>query len=178
MAFNKDRWYRVRLRVTPEKIQAWLDDQPIYHYNNIPNVLATIQGFDATKPVSLLYKKNTKGEMQLVGVMYSAAPVATNEDLDMRLPISIAHWHEHINFCGPDPRAVAAGTVKVDAANSVKWVKITTKEDCDAAGGRFVPRLFGWMAHVYLFAGSDDPKVIWGGDDHGSMDVHMHHPPQ
>lgn len=29
MAFDKDRWYRVRLRVTPEKIQAWLDDQPI-----------------------------------------------------------------------------------------------------------------------------------------------------
>jgi hypothetical protein len=28
------------------------------------------------------------------------------------------------------------------------------------------------MAHVYLFAG-DDPRTIWG-DDHGSMDVHMH----
>jgi hypothetical protein len=29
MAFQKDRWYRVRVRVTPEKIQAWLDDKPI-----------------------------------------------------------------------------------------------------------------------------------------------------
>jgi hypothetical protein len=35
--------------------------------------------------------------------------------------------------------------------------------------------MFGWMAHVYMFA-SDDPKVIWG-EGHGSMDVHMHHPP-
>jgi hypothetical protein len=26
-----------------------------------------------------------------------------------------------------------------------------------------------------MFA-SDDPKVIWG-EGHGSMDVHMHHPP-
>jgi hypothetical protein len=34
-----------------------------------------------------------------------------------------------------------------------------------------------WHEHVYLFAG-DDPKTIRGGDDHGSMDVHMHHPPK
>ena len=29
MAFTKDRWYRVRVRVTPEKIQAWIDDRSI-----------------------------------------------------------------------------------------------------------------------------------------------------
>jgi hypothetical protein len=33
---------------------------------------------------------------------------------------------------------------------------------------------FGWMAHVYLFAG-DDPKVIWG-EEHATMDVHTHRP--
>lgn len=27
--FKTDRWYRVRLRVTPERIQAWLDEQSI-----------------------------------------------------------------------------------------------------------------------------------------------------
>jgi hypothetical protein len=27
--FQNDRWYAIRLRVTPEKIQAWLDDKPI-----------------------------------------------------------------------------------------------------------------------------------------------------
>jgi len=32
------------------------------------------------------------------------------------------------------------------------------------------------MAHVYLFAG-DDPKTIWGADEHGSMDVYIHPPP-
>lgn len=29
MGFARDRWYRVRLRVTPARIEAWLDDKPI-----------------------------------------------------------------------------------------------------------------------------------------------------
>ena len=33
-------------------------------------------------------------------------------------------------------------------------------------GGRFVPRIFGWMVHAEVFAG-DDPAAIWGGDEHG-----------
>jgi hypothetical protein len=158
------------------KFLPWLENQAIYHYNNIGNALATMAGFDATRPVSLLYKKDDHGELKLVGAMYSAPPNATPADLDTRLPTSIAHWHEHVDFCAASPDSVRAGVVKPDAATAAKWLKITTREECAAVGGRFVPRIFGWMAHVYLFAG-DDPKTIWGGDDHGSMDVHMHHPP-
>jgi hypothetical protein len=157
------------------KFLPWLDDQAIYHYNNIGNALATLGGFDATRPVSLLYKKDDHGALKLVGAMYNAPPNATPADLDSRLPTSIAHWHEHVDFCAANPDSVRAGVVKPDAATAAKWLKITTREECAAVGGRFVPRLFGWMAHVYLFAG-DDPKTIWGGDDHGSMDVHMHPP--
>jgi hypothetical protein len=157
------------------EFMPWLQDQSIYHYNNVANVLATLRTFDATRPVSLLYKKDASGKMQLVGAMYSALPNATPADLDTRLPTSIAHWHEHVDFCGPSPDSVRAGTLKVDGPSTARWLKITTREECAAAGGRFVPRLFGWMAHVYLF-GSDDPKVIWG-EEHGSMDMHMHHPP-
>ncbi len=29
ISFPKDRWYKVRVRVTPEKLQAWLDDKQI-----------------------------------------------------------------------------------------------------------------------------------------------------
>jgi hypothetical protein len=29
MSFAKDRWYKIRLRVTPAKIEAWLDDKQI-----------------------------------------------------------------------------------------------------------------------------------------------------
>lgn len=157
------------------KFLPWMEDQAIYHYNNFRNAMAVLNGFDATMPVSLLYKKDAHGEMKLVGAMYSAVPNATPADLDARLPTSIAHWHEHVDFCAASPDSIRAGVVKADAATAARWLKITTREECSAVGGRFVPRIFGWMAHVYLFAG-DDPKTIWG-DDHGSMDVHMHHPP-
>lgn len=33
MGFSKDRWYKVRLRVTPEKIEAWLDNKQIVDAN-------------------------------------------------------------------------------------------------------------------------------------------------
>ncbi len=145
------------------RFMPWLEDQPIFHYNNIANVFATLRDFDATKPVSLLYKKDSTGALRLVGAMYSAAPNATVAELDARLPTSIAHWHEHVDFCGPTPDSVRAGTQKIDGPNMARWLAITTRADCIAAGGRFVPRLFGWMAHVYLFAG-DDPTMIWGGD--------------
>ena len=102
------------------------------------------------------------------------ALVPVGHQLDARLPTSIAHWHEHVDFCGPQPEAVRSGKVKIDGATTAQWLKITTREACDAAGGRFVPRLFGWMAHAYFFA-SDDPKVIWGGE-HGAMDTHVHKP--
>ena len=29
MTFKKGQWYRIRLRVTDEKIQAWIDDKPV-----------------------------------------------------------------------------------------------------------------------------------------------------
>ena len=157
------------------KFLPFVDDQIIYHYNNFGNVMALRTGFDVTRPVSLLYKKDDTGVMKLVGAMYSAMPNATPEELDARLPTRIARWHEHVNFCAASPDSVRTGAVKLDGPTVSHWLAITTAMDCSAAGGRFIPRMFGWMAHVYMFAG-DDPKVTWG-EAHGSMDVHMHHPP-
>jgi hypothetical protein len=157
------------------KFLPWLEDQPIYHYNNIQNVLASVQQFDATKPVSLLYKKDAAGKMSLVGAMYSSA-VGSVEDMDARLPLGIAHWHEHVDFCSPSPDSIRVGAQKLDPASTAKWLAISTREGCNAVGGRFVPRVFGWMAHVYLFADTDDPKVIWG-EEHSSMNVHVHPKP-
>jgi hypothetical protein len=56
------------------EFMPWLQDQSIFHYNNIGNVLLTMQSFDATKPVSLLYVKSAKGEKVLTGAMYAAPP--------------------------------------------------------------------------------------------------------
>jgi hypothetical protein len=35
---------------------------------------------------------------------------------------------------------------------------INTKDECDAAGGVFLPRTFGWMVHVNMFLGADE---VW-----------------
>jgi len=154
-----------------------LEDQPIYHYNSTLNFSAAARGeFDVTKPVSLLYKKDGQAGLKLIGAMYATGESTAPEKLDALLPISMAHWHEHVNVCSPSPTPFR-NTRTIDAA-AVFWMRlyfsITSAAECDAAGGRFMPMEFGWMAHVYMFAG-DDPKMIWDADDVGNMDMHMRH---
>ena len=71
-------------------------------------------------------------------------------------------WHEHVNWCVPPPGARERWT-ETKAGGPVFGPKspIATPDACAAAGGRFLPRIFGWMVHVTVF-GSDDPRVIWG----------------
>src|SRR5262249_24615421 len=135
--------------------------------------------FDPTKPVSLLYKRDHRGQLKLIGAMYSAGKSGT-EALDVLLPTSMAQWHEHVNICYPGGPIARTLSRTVDAP-MVFWVRlffnITTESACAAAGGHFAQGEPGWMTHVYLFAGSDDPKMIWGMDNVGNMD-HMRAPPR
>ena len=151
-----------------QRFLPWLEEQDIYHYNNIQNVMLSVETFDVTKPVSLLYRKNKARKLVLVGAMYSALPGASLDELNERLPSSVAHWHEHVNFCGPRPDAVRAGKVRTDSATLSRWLKIMSADQCSAAGGVFLPRLFGWMAHAYLF-GKQDTRSVWGGEQHDHM---------
>ncbi|CAN5783056.1 hypothetical protein BH11GEM1_BH11GEM1_11520 [soil metagenome] len=151
------------------KFLPWLEDQDVYHYNSVQNVFSSISAFDATKPSSLLYRK-VNGKLALIGAMYTAMPGSTLDQLDARLPLGVAHWHEHVNFCGPQPETVRDSKV-VDGMAVARWLAITSRVECIAAGGRFVPRLFGWMAHVYMFGG-DDPLTIWGGEHADHMRMH------
>ena len=84
-----------------------------------------------------------------------------------RIPLSVARWHEHVNWCVP-PRGQGGRWRDTLAGRPVFGPKspVATPNACAAVGGRFLPRLFGWMVHVMAFAG-DDPHVIWGaGHDH------------
>ena len=38
---------------------------------------------------------------KLIGVMYTAPKNANWNELDQRIPLSIAQWHAHINMCMP-----------------------------------------------------------------------------
>lgn len=154
-----------------ERFMPWLEDQVIYHYNNMRNAGAARTAFDVTRPTSLLYRKGADGGMRLVGAMYTAPASSTPEQLDARLPLGIAHWHQHVNFCAMRPAVAANGLAKSDSALFAQWLAIETPEACSAAGGLFVPQLFGWMAHVNAWEG-DTPAAAWGG--HGRDQMHMH----
>src|SRR5258708_594991 len=125
--------------------------QPEYHFTNYVNGFFEAFSFDASRPTSLLYKKTSDG-YELVGAMYTMPKRATEEQLNARLPLSVAMWHLHTNLCMP-PKG---------QFRNADWTKfglkgsIDTQDACDAANGRFQPVIFGWMVHVYPYEDSLD----------------------
>src|ERR1700736_4900769 len=125
--------------------------QPEYHFTNYWNGFLEGFSFDAARPTSLLYKKTSVG-YELVGAMYTMPKRATEEQLNERVPLSMAMWHLHTNLCMPQ---------KGQFSNA-DWSKfglkgaITTQQACDEGGGRFRPSIFGWMVHVYPYEDSLD----------------------
>ncbi len=147
--------------------------------------------FDPAHPGSLLYVKQDDGGYRLVGAMYSAPPEETPDDLDALVPLSVARWHTHINICLPwgitldDMLGDQLGTDRSDVPGMLSVAanphamelnhrlgfladgrfgfegKIADRAQCEAAGGHLIPQAFGWMVHVYPFAG-DDLKVAFG----------------
>jgi hypothetical protein len=125
--------------------------QPEYHFTSYRNGFLEAFSFDPARPTSLLYKKTGTG-YELVGAMYTMPKRATEDQLNARVPLSVAMWHLHTNLCMPSRTEL----------RSADWTKfglkgsIATQEACDAAGGRFRPSIFGWMVHVYPYRGSLD----------------------
>jgi hypothetical protein len=152
--------------------EIFLPDVPQaqYHFTKYGYALEARFHFDPSKPSSLLYKKTADGGYKLVGAMYTARVDATEDDLNERIPLSMAHWHQHINFCKA-PAGEKAAYFGPDAKFGLLG-SITTREACEAAGGQFRPHLFGWMVHVY--PNEADAKKIWATDDddqgHDNMD--------
>lgn len=140
--------------------------QPTYHFTKRRWALAEVFRFDPAKPTSLLYQQNADGSFVLTGVMYTAPARTPLDELDRRIPLSVARWHEHVNWCLP-PAGQKERWRETRDGKPVFGPKspIATAEACAAVGGRFLPRIFGWMVHVMAFE-SDDPKVIWGSDHH------------
>jgi hypothetical protein len=128
--------------------------QPMYHFTSARNGFLESFTFDASRPTSLLYKK-TAGGYELIGAMYTMPVRATEEELNERIPLSIAQWHLHTNLCIPK----AGGVQHADFTKFGLMGSITTKASCDANGGRFYPILFGWMVHVYPF--EPTKEKIW-----------------
>jgi hypothetical protein len=122
--------------------------QKQYHFTNYENAFAARNYFDPSHPTSLLYEKQGDG-YKLIGVMYTAKKHATEDELNARVPLSVAQWHAHVNLCLP-PKDNKEDVLPHSTQFGLRG-SIATKEACDAAGGRFYPQVFGWMVHVYPF---------------------------
>jgi len=134
--------------------------QKEYHFTSYANAIAGRAVFDPAMPTSLLYKKTPTG-YELVGAMYTMPKSATEEQLNERVPLSVATWHLHTNLCVP-PK---------DQFKTADWSKfglrgsIATQEECNAAGGKFSPVIFGWMVHVYPYESSTDKMFAMHHND-------------
>jgi len=147
VCFDKYKDYRLALQ-DGYQIFAPNVPQDIYHFASVRNFSAAQTTFDLAHPSALLYKKVGNG-YQFVGVMYSAPADITEDQLNARIPLSVAPWHLHVNICLP---AGDAGQTLFNA-NSLFGLAgtITTKAQCSKVGGTFYASMYGWMVHIPLF---------------------------
>ena len=143
--------------------------QKMYHFTNWQYAMGAAFTFDPTKPTSLLYDKTGDG-YKLIGAMYTAPMRFSEDQINERVPLSVAQWHQHINLCKP-PKGHELEQLSKNPKFGLAG-SISTKEACDAAGGEFVPHLFGWMVHVYPWEKS--PNAIWSVNSQPEME-HQHH---
>jgi hypothetical protein len=140
--------------------------QKMYHFTNIHFAREAFFDFNPAHPTSLLYEKHGD-DYKLIGVMYTAPKRFTEEQLDQRIPLSVAQWHEHVNFCRP-PADKKAEMLAPHPQFGLRG-SITTQEACGAAGGTFMPVIFNWMVHVYPFEKTQ--AEIWSAErQHGDKD--------
>ncbi len=141
--------------------------QTYYHFNNGAYAHEADLHFDPTKPTSLLYITTPTQRFKLEGVMFTTRPNATESELNDRIPLSMAHWHKHINFCG-----APANKVKEYFGDHPKFGmfgSIHTREACEAAQGTWLPYVFTWMIHVFPY--EDDMKNQFSMNDDAA---HVH----
>lgn len=125
-----------------------------YHFANKERRFLARLRFDPAEPTALLYKKAGE-EYELEGAMYTAPRGMSEDQLNERIPLSVAQWHAHVNIClAPD----GSGRRLSRKSFGFKGT-IFSESECQQAGGRYVPQLGGWMIHVYPFEST--PAKIW-----------------
>lgn len=146
-ALEKYHDYRVALN---DGYQIFLPKLPMKmkHFTNYRYAMEAATELNPERPTSLLYEQKGN-DYKLIGAMFTAPARLSEDELNDRLPLSVARWHLHVNMCAP-PRDRRAEMFRRNPQFGLAG-SIHTKEACDAAGGRFFPHVFGWMVHVYPF---------------------------
>jgi hypothetical protein len=147
-------------------------NQQVFHFTNYGHGFKEAFRFNVEEPTSLLYKRGADSALHLVGAMYTMPKRAKAEKLDERIPLSIAHWHRHVNWCLPKA-GQQSRLAEHDSVGQPKFgpeSPVATKAACDAVGGNFFASPLGWMVHVNVFEGDDLATIF--GDDHGGAHRH------
>lgn len=151
-----------------------IKSQRVYHFTSAKAAMANAFRFNAAKPTSLLYRKDSAGNFVLIGAMYTAPKRFSRERLNDRIPLGAAQWHKHINWCLPPKGEDARWLEKRNGRPVFGPLGVATEAECNSAGGRFQKEVFGWMVHANVFA-SNDPAIIWGDEHMMSGDEMMEH---
>jgi hypothetical protein len=147
-----------------------LKAQRVFHFTSNWRAIQESFRFEPTRPTSLLYRKDSTGKLVLVGAMYTAPKRFGYARLDARVPLSIARWHKHVNWCIPKYAEKARWMETRDGAPVFgPESPVASREACEAVGGRFQESMLGWMLHANVF--SDDPAMVWG-DEHAGHEMH------
>jgi hypothetical protein len=135
--------------------------QAQYHFMNEANTREADLHFDPSKPTALLYRRTPIQEYKLEGVMYTARPDTTEDELNERIPLSIARWHRHVNVCwAPEDRVK---DYKSAHPKFGMFGSINTQEACTAERGDFHPYMFTWMVHIFPY--EPDFKEVFSMND-------------
>ena len=190
-ALEKYRDYRVALADGYRIFLPMVPQDEYHFWNAADSAREYGGRVELARPGALLYVKDKQEDYRLVGARFSALPSATPDQLDAIVPLSVAQWHVHTDICLPtgitlnhllrgdigQDRAGLPGLLPVCANPSLAAYnrrfgifadgrfgftgKIKDAQTCEAAGGEFIAQAWGWMVHVYPFAG-DDLKVAFG----------------
>ena len=167
-AIEKYKDYKVALR---DGFEILLPNVPqkMYHFNKLAYYAEAETQFNPEHPTSLLYEKNADG-YRLIGVMYTAPASFTEAELDERVPLSVTQWHQHINVCLPKNSNLLNGLIGQGDKFGLEG-SITTREQCEKEGGQFLPRLLGWMVHLYPYEQTTEEmwsveRQMSGGNSH------------
>ncbi len=138
------------------------------HFTNYLYAMENQFAFNPAHPTSLLYDVDGSG-YKLTGLMFTAPKNMTEDELDQRVPLSVAQWHEHVNLCQPpaDQRAEQLGKHSRFGLGG----SISNQKECEAAGGKFMPIIFNWMVHMY--PNESSPDKVWSMEKQHSNMSHM-----
>lgn len=153
-------------------------DMNIVHLVNRKFSAKENKKFNSEKPGSILYERDGNG-WKLIGAMITAPVDASEKEMNERAPLSVTQWHLHKNVCVPKPIWDGEQWKKTFPDGSPVYgptSKVTTASECSEYQGRFLPVVFGWMTHAYVFV--DNPDDVWNqmyGHTSSEHDMHGDH---